>query len=152
MTRPAPHATMTKFGFPDTMLAELDHWVILLRPQQVTLGSLVLVCREEATAFPDVSAAAFAELKKAVASIERVLAAAFAFDRINYLMLRMVDPHVHFHVLPRYAGPREHSGTTFADPAWPGPPDLKAVTDLTEEARSHVFDSLRRRFAQEPGD
>ena len=149
MTPPAPHATMKKFGFPETTLAELDHWVVLLRPQQVTLGSLVLVCKEEATAFAEVSAAGFTELRKAVAIVERALSAAFAFDRINYLMLRMVDPHVHFHVLPRYAGPRQLAGTTFADSAWPGPPDLKAVADMTEDARSHLFVFLRRRFTEE---
>ena len=27
-----------------------------------------------------------------------------AYERINYLMLMMVDPHVHFHVIPRYSG------------------------------------------------
>lgn len=45
------NATMTKFGFPRTLVAETAHWTVLVRPQQVTLGSLVLVCKEPVTAF-----------------------------------------------------------------------------------------------------
>jgi len=46
--------TMAKFGYPQSCLAEYDHWVVLLRPQQVTLGALILACREEATAFAQI--------------------------------------------------------------------------------------------------
>ena len=49
-------------------------------------------------------------------------------------MLMMVDPHVHFHVIPRYDGSRSFGGMSFPDRAWPGPPDLKsavAIDDLT---------------------
>ena len=35
--------TIVKFGYPASLVHELEHWVILLRPAQVTLGSLVLV-------------------------------------------------------------------------------------------------------------
>ena len=41
--------TMIKFGYPDTLVREWDHWVVLLRPAQVTLGSLVLAARSDAT-------------------------------------------------------------------------------------------------------
>jgi diadenosine tetraphosphate (Ap4A) HIT family hydrolase len=108
----------------------------LLRAQQVTLGSLVLVCKEEATSFPDISAAAFAELKHVTSVMEGMLAAAFAFDKVNYLMLRMVDPHVHFHVLPRYASARTFEGMTFEDPAWPKPPDLQRARPFPKHSAS----------------
>ena len=43
--------TMRKFGYPETLIREYDHWVVLLRPAQVTLGSLVLAAKSDATAF-----------------------------------------------------------------------------------------------------
>jgi diadenosine tetraphosphate (Ap4A) HIT family hydrolase len=46
------------------------------------------------------------------------------FDKLNYLMLMMVDPHVHFHVLPRHAMTQEWNGMAFPDNGWPGPPVL----------------------------
>ena len=46
---------------------------------------------------------AYKEMGAVVADIERALKAAFAYEKINYLMLMMVDPNVHFHVIPRYS-------------------------------------------------
>src|SRR3546814_2661421 len=123
------NATIQKFGHPATLIAEFDHWIVLLRPAQPTLGALVLAAKSEATAFGDLPAAAHADLKTATAAIEAALTRAVTYARINYLMLMMVDPHVHFHVLPRYDGERSGAGVTVADSGWPGQPDLgRAVT------------------------
>jgi diadenosine tetraphosphate (Ap4A) HIT family hydrolase len=130
-----PNPTMVKFGHPATLVAETARWSVLLRPQQPTLGSLVLVCREEARAFGDLSPEAFADLKAAVAGIERMLKSFVAFERINYLMLMMVDPDVHFHVIPRYGEARRFGETDFPDAGWPGPPVLaEAVTPAANDA------------------
>ena len=43
--------TIVKFGYPATLVRELDHWLILLRPAQVTLGSLVLAAKSDATTY-----------------------------------------------------------------------------------------------------
>ena len=45
------NATMEKFGYPGTLVRDFEHWVVLLRPAQVTLGSLVLAAKDDATAF-----------------------------------------------------------------------------------------------------
>ena len=140
------NATAEKFGHPDSLLAEYDHWIVLLRPAQVTLGSLVLVCKEEAARFGEIGPAASAELHRVTARVESVLAAAFQNDKINYLMLMMVDPDVHFHVVPRYASEREIAGMRFLDEAWPGPPDLTAALDVPESAIDAIRSELQRRF------
>ncbi len=125
------NATLRKFGYPTTLLHEYPSWAVLLRQAQPTLGSLVLVCKEDATALGAVSSAAYAELSQATADIERVLRQAFDFQKINYLALMMVDPHVHFHVIPRYAAPRDFEGTQCVDRGWPKPPDLSSTLALT---------------------
>lgn len=135
MTNP----TMTKFGHPRTLIRDYAHWCVLLRPAQATLGSLVLVCKEDAQAFSAISAGAFAELAEATRGIERTLSAFRPYERINYLMLMMVDPDVHFHVLPRYSAPQEYRGVVFEDAGWPAVPDLsKAVTPPAEVADALV--------------
>ncbi len=68
------NATMKKFGYPDTLIKEYSHWAVLLRPQQATLGALVLVCKDEADALSKISLAAFSELKEITAAIEGSLA------------------------------------------------------------------------------
>lgn len=135
--------TMKTFGYPGSVVAEYDRWVVLLRPQQATLGALVLVCREEVTAFSAISPGAFDEMGRIVREIEAALTSAFAYEKINYLMLMMVDPHVHFHVLPRYSAPREFAGVTFTDPGWPRVPDLGNAPDVDEHCRAALIARLR---------
>jgi diadenosine tetraphosphate (Ap4A) HIT family hydrolase len=142
----APNSTIETFGYPETLIADTAHWVVLLRPQQVTLGSLVLACKGPATAFSGIGSGAFAAFGRVVGDIEAGLGQAFAYEKINYLMLMMVDPHVHFHVLPRYAAPRSFAGATFADVGWPAAPDLKAVNEVTTEQRAQLIAHLRERW------
>jgi diadenosine tetraphosphate (Ap4A) HIT family hydrolase len=124
--------TIEKFGYPATLLKEFDHWLVLLRPAQVTLGSLVLAAKSEATAYAALPRQAFAEQADAVAAIEQTLARFTRYERINYLMLMMVDPNVHFHVIPRYSGTRTWNGITFEDAGWPGPPRLDAAVKIDD--------------------
>jgi diadenosine tetraphosphate (Ap4A) HIT family hydrolase len=137
------NATIEKFGFPATLVAEYRHWVVLLRPAQPTLGSLVLAAKSEATAFGDLPAEAHAELARVTRDIEAALGAALSYERINYLMLMMVDPHVHFHVIPRYSTEREGAGLLLGDPGWPGPPDLKAGVALDADAIARLGEWLK---------
>lgn len=129
------NATITKFGYPDSLVAEYAHWVVLLRPQQPTLGALVLAAKSDVEAFAALDPEAFAELGGVVADIETALKATVGYERINYLMLMMVDPHVHFHVLPRYDGTREACGLSVPDAGWPKAPELgTAVTPTPEQS------------------
>lgn len=135
--------TIRKFGHPHTLIREYEHWVVLLRPQQPTLGSLVLAAKSDAEAFSDLAPHAFAELQTAVADIESALAAAMSYERINYLMLMMVDPHVHFHVIPRYSGERSAVDLTIRDAGWPKVPDLSSAVALEEDAIAAMGGWLR---------
>jgi diadenosine tetraphosphate (Ap4A) HIT family hydrolase len=62
--------TILRFGYPDTLVAEYRHWLVLLRPQQPTLGSLVLAAAGDFTSFSDLPEEAFAELRGAVSDLE----------------------------------------------------------------------------------
>ncbi len=140
------NVTARKFGYPGSLLAEYDHWLVLLRPAQVTLGSLVLLCKDEAARFGEIGQEASAELQRAASRIERVLAEAFRNDKINYLMLMMVDPDVHSHVLPRYQSERVYEGARFRDDAWPGPPEITRSHELASDVLDSLTTDLRSRF------
>ncbi len=140
------NGTMNKFGYPETCLKEFEHWVVVLRPQQVTLGALVLICREDATAFSKISLEAFGELPGIIREIETTVSHAFAYDKINYLMLMMVDPEVHFHVIPRYESPRSFSNQQFLDQGWPGPPALKAPNETSVTTNQEILTYLRNQW------
>jgi len=136
------NATLKKFGDPETRLKLFDKWIVLLRPQQVTLGALVIVSREKASAFSQLSVDAFLEFREVVCFVEEKLATAFSYDKINYLMLMMVDPDVHFHVFPRYSSPRHFAEHEFLDRGWPGPPDIKQANLTSVELNQAILSHL----------
>jgi len=138
--------TMEKFGYPATLLREFEHWAILLRPAQVTLGSLVLAAKSDATAYHEIPREAFAEQADAVRAIEAALASFTQYERINYLMLMMVDPNVHFHVIPRYSQPRQWRGIEFPDAGWPGPPQLASAVTLEADQLRELTTEMALNF------
>jgi diadenosine tetraphosphate (Ap4A) HIT family hydrolase len=124
--------TIERFGYPATatLIAEYDHWVVLLRPAQPTLGSLVLAAKGEQRAFSELPPRAFEEMHDVIGAIEGALRKAVDYAKINYLMLMMVDPHVHMHVIPRYEGERSHGAITVGDAGWPKMPALSEAMML----------------------
>ena len=136
--------TIRKFGYPKNILKEYNHWVVLIRPKQVTAGCMVLVCKENAESMSEVSAEAFAELPIVTGELEAALKCAFAMEKINYILLMMVDKEVHFHVIPRYSEDKSFAGLLFSDPGWPKHPDMQNVIDMDEEQlaslQQHLID------------
>jgi diadenosine tetraphosphate (Ap4A) HIT family hydrolase len=113
-----------KFRLPELEIRSNIHWTWSIRPEQPTLGAGVLSLRRPCAHFADIDAAEGAALADIVSEIETGLRRAFAPDHINYLMLMMVDHHVHFHVLPRYGRPIILMDQQWLDCSWPGPPDI----------------------------
>ena len=127
------NSTITNFGYPANIVKEYTNWVVMLRPVQLTLGSLILACKEDVKSFSALSNSSQRELSNVVLDIETTLKFCFDYSKINYLMLMMVDPHVHFHVFPRYDGQRAFAGTIFEDSDWPGPPEVLRKTEIKHE-------------------
>ena len=138
--------TIEKFGYPATLVREFEHWLVLVRPAQVTLGSLVLAAKSDATAYHELPREAFEEQRDAIRAIEAALAEFCDYERINYLMLMMVDHNVHFHVIPRYSEPRAWNEIEIPDLGWPGPPDLGSAFRLNQGQLPALVSDVAARF------
>lgn len=141
-----PNETMLKFKYPDTLLKEYQHWVVLLRPNQPTIGSLILACKGKAESMSELSILAFNELSAVTKEIEYGLKRAFQYDKINYMALMMVDKQVHFHVIPRYAEDRSFEDMVFSDKGWPTLPNLTEITELSEDEFEILYNYLQKYF------
>jgi diadenosine tetraphosphate (Ap4A) HIT family hydrolase len=136
-----------KFWVEENLLHRNDGWTVSLRPGACTLGACVISANRSHTSLADVDAGEAAALVAAVGWFETRARAAFGADKFNYLALMMVDDHLHFHALPRYAEARELGGSSWTDPGWPGQPDLKHVNTSDRQALAAV----RAAMADEPG-
>ncbi len=116
----------TDFNAKDLTVFKTDHWSVLVRKSQVTVGSLVLAANRCFISAGEMTPEEAAEFPVVVGRLEAALAMAFQHDRMNYLCLMMVDRHYHFHVLPRYESPRQFAGRDWIDAAWPELPSLAA--------------------------
>ena len=143
MTSSHPNATMVKFGYPTSLVRDYDNWVVLVRPGQCTLGALVLVNKSEIQSFSALGKESFQELERVTQDIERNLTAFRAYQKINYLMLMMVDKEVHFHVLPRYESDQEFGGVVYPDSGWPMAPNLAAGSILEGEQMASLVGELK---------
>lgn len=137
------HETLQKFRYPDTLIREYRFWAVLLRPDQVTAGSLILACTQDIQQFSGLPDAGFHELSEVTRDLERTLRLMLNYEKINYLMLMMVDKHVHFHVLPRYSQPRVLGGVTFVDNSWPGPPSLAQAIPTSPSEFARILQEFR---------
>src|SRR5699024_9083276 len=126
----------SKFQIETFRVLEFEHWVVSVRPQQVTVGSLILSLKRPCAHMGDMSGAETEELALVFARLESLLAEVFGYTKINYLCLMMVDEQVHFHVLPRYKEPVVVMNREFVDAFWPGPVDISKAIESEELTRA----------------
>ena len=137
------------FDFKNLLIKEYQNWYLLLRNDQVTIGSLVLIEKNfhhRLSSIPDES---FIEFGKIVRDIEETLKNLFGYEKINYLMLMMKDDEVHYHIIPRYSKDLLYESFNFKDEGWPNLPDLKKYNHidikiklkLLKDIKNNILDS-----------
>lgn len=133
-----------KFRVEDLMIHSTEHWKWSVRPVHSTLGSGILSLSRFCPSFSEATQAEFADLGVMVGHIEQVLKLAFSPEKMNYIMLMMVDRHLHFHVLPRYSQAKHFGEMEWIDSGWPKPPALGDYEDRSNSpALLDIRDKLR---------
>ena len=127
-----------KFQVDKYTLYESEYWIWSLRPVQATLGSGILTLKRHSSNLSDVTENEFSELASMIKVIERTMSKCFSYDVMNYLMLMMVDKHVHWHVIPRYETVRDIVGKEWVDLGWPATPILGSVKNSEQELNEIV--------------
>lgn len=134
-----------KFRVDELTVLRTANWTWSVRPVQSTVGAGVLSLNRFATSLAEISSEEAGDLAIIAPRIEAALHTWTEPDRINYLMLMMVDAHLHFHVLPRYAQPRTLLGHQWLDSGWPALPALGDNSDISQsDLLLEIRDALRR--------
>ena len=129
------------FDADNLTLFRTEHWSVLVRKGQVTLGTLILAANRNFISASELTRDELLGLPQVVGRLEAALTEAFAYNKINYLTLMMSDRHYHSHVVPRYEDVRVFDGLTWEDADWPGPPNVgvpPASNDTLMAIRNHL--------------
>lgn len=106
-----------------TLIFQTDHWKVFLMDEQSYLGRSVVSLKRHAGSLPDLSEEEWIDFKKVVERLEKAIRKTFDAQVFNWGCLmnnafRKVpfNPHVHWHVRPRYKSKVIFAGKTFEDP------------------------------------
>ena len=125
-----------KFLIPQLTVAHTNSWVLSVRPEQITYGSTVISSRLGKMSLSELTPEEGGELTSLLGKIENIMCESYKAERLNVLCLMMVDPVVHFHVIPRYSKPLNMHGLDWVDADYPAPVQIRpaptSMTSLTE--------------------
>lgn len=98
-------------GDADLRIAEFEHSYLILNRDQFFPGYCLLFTRQHQTELFHLEPAVRQGLMEEVSRVARALADCFQPHKINYELLGNMVPHIHWHLIPRFA----------SDPLWPRP-------------------------------
>lgn len=128
-----------KFQLKEYAICETKHWILSLRPEQVTLGSCILSLKRECNSVKDISLNEFKDLHPLLQKLESLYMDVFGASIVNYLLLMLVDKQLHFHIIPRYSEEKMLNNRIWKDYSWPNPVDLSLVNATTFEDSSKLL-------------
>jgi diadenosine tetraphosphate (Ap4A) HIT family hydrolase len=134
-----------KFRVQELLIYKSTFWTWSVRPVHSTLGAGILSLNRFCTSLGDITQDEGADLAAICQHLESALRETFQPEKMNYIMLMMVDRHLHFHVLPRYDATKEFADLEWKDSGWPKPPVLTDYEDRSSsDALVAIRDTLRR--------
>jgi diadenosine tetraphosphate (Ap4A) HIT family hydrolase len=95
----------------DLRIIPLKHSFVTLNRDQFFPGYVLLFTREHVTELFHLHPRMRGELMEEVSRVAQALQSVFQPDKINYELLGNMAPHMHWHLVPRFA----------TDPLWPRP-------------------------------
>jgi len=145
-----------------------DHdWRLILNHNQNLLGKCFWVLQRHEEQVAALTSAEWVALHGHIQHTVAALSAVWMPDHFNIVFLQNQDRHVHLHVIPRYASPRDVLGRTFEDRDYPShyavagpslglpdeyrsplakPPlensDLTAISEMLRKAYARVRDRV----------
>ena len=104
------------------LLYENKFWYLFLADRQDYLGRCILVCKRHCAGIAELSEDEWLSLKEVMTGAENLLKSVLKADAFNWTCLmnnayksENPNPHIHFHLRPRYSKPVNIGGIQFVD-------------------------------------
>ena len=115
---------------PSLRIAELDRCYLTLNRDQFFPGYCFVFTKDHVTELFHLDAETRQAVMEEVTSLAAALHRAFRPDKINYELLGNMVPHMHWHIVPRFAGDR-----LWPRPIWSEPHDEVILSEAEYAAR-----------------
>ena len=110
---------MNKFKPEKNTIREFNHWVVLLREKQVTLGAVIIALKRETPSLAQLTKEEAAEFPIVVSWFEELCSSLYGATKFNYVAAMMKDNFVHYHAFPRYGNAFTMYDIEWKDQNWP---------------------------------
>jgi diadenosine tetraphosphate (Ap4A) HIT family hydrolase len=132
-----------KYKSDVNLIKSFNSWNWILRPNQTSFASTILYHKSNKKRLSDITEQDFNEFKLVVNFIEKIYSNKTSYFQLNYLALMMVDPIVHFHIIPRYSKSIFFQDLEFKDYSFPKPPDLSLYNNVTDSVKKKIIKYLK---------
>lgn len=137
-----------KFSIEENTIFRSQFWTWSVRPIQSTIGAGILSLNRPAESMSELTVEEGQDLVLITRLLENTLRDAFSCNKFNYIMLMMVDYHVHYHVIPRYDHTVFFNNKVYYDEWWPKPPIISGEVALDRDL-INVRDFLKNTMEKE---
>ena len=137
------------------MITETKYWVILLAPDQKNLGTCVVALKRDEGDLAGLKDEEWQEFSEIVKNLESAIGSAFNSTMFNWGCLMNSsylndppNPHVHWHVIPRYREKVKFRGLIFEDPCF-GSSTMKAkggIREIAKDVRVEIIKEIKDNF------
>jgi len=134
---------------PKHQILVTKYWAVNLGNDQLYLGRAFVTIREHKGSLGELSEEEWADLGVVVRTLEKAYKEAFGAAPINWTCMMNhsykkdpVDPHIYWHVFPRYRNPVTLAGITFNDDVYGEHYELDAVRDVSDEVVEEIATRL----------
>jgi diadenosine tetraphosphate (Ap4A) HIT family hydrolase len=139
---------LEKYDFGDFIM-ETSHWIIFLAPQQSNIGTCVVALNRHESDLSGLTRDEWLDFGKLVREMEETLKKCFDVTLFNWGSLmnasylkQTPDPHVHWHLIPRYDHAVEFEGLVFED-LYFGTMKPRPFRGLPEDVRGKIINFIK---------
>lgn len=131
-------------------LCDTDFFDAYLADNQNYVGRCIIVCKRHCQSIKALNDAEWLSLKALISKLEDAIRDALGADMFNCTCLmndvykqKSPDPHLHFHLIPRYSKPVEIGNSVYVDKEWAHHYNNKAAVQITQKDIDTVFDKIK---------
>lgn len=161
-----PHCvTCTQPGEDGGTIGFTENWKVILHPDQSGLGSCLVAPRRHVARMADLTGVEWKEFSEIISELEPALEVTFNAQLVNLYYQRnwafrtenpdppfkdgKPNPHVHWHVVPRYESDRMFGGEIFVDPTFGEPFEWRrnSAASIRQDIIESIKSNLRLDYA-----